>query len=983
MFRAPRKSAFAADSPPPSRRSRSLRASARRSALTRGAAIVATAVVLLSGQSLLAAPAQGATPVAVDPNCPWTDPTRSPEDRANLLLDASTIQQQYRWLNEASANDVGFTEFNTAGGLGQPPGPPVTYPEHPDCVQFNADIDGPWGIAYGTGTTAFPVPVSQASSWDLGLTADKGAVMADEAWKQQYNTIFAPGIDIVRTPWGGRNAEYLGEDPLLAGSLAAEWVTSLRESNPGQPVASVLKHFVGNQQELDRGTSSSNIDERTLHQLYLQPYEIAFDADPAGVMCSFNQLNGVYACEDPELLTTILRDQLDFKGFAVTDNGAQKSTVAALDAGLDQELSLPKYFAPPALDAALASGEITAEQIRTAAFRVVRAKFASGIQDFQLPDSGRYSDVRTARSSEVALEMAEKGSVLLKNDDEFLPLSNEPQTIAVIGPTASNEITADPAYAQGGVSARTTCTSPLYGNTFASTVIDCHQVAPLDAIKARAAENGSTVVYNNGSDPAAAAAVAADADVVIVFGFNVAGEFFDLDSLNLFKDGDALIEAVSAANPNTAVVLQTAGPVLMPWLDSVPSVLETWWAGDRGGDAIAGLLFGDVNPSGKLPVTFPKALTDLPTGTGDNAQYPGVFADGSTTRAEGSDEIRQVDYTEGLEVGYKWYDEQGIDPLFEFGHGLSYTDFAYSNLSAKAEVDKTAGTARATVSFTVKNTGGVAGAEIPQVYLTFPEAADEPGKRLIGFDRLELAPGEQRTVEVVVDSEASNHPLSIWDVDTDSWTTVDGEYTLSVGSSSRDLPLQKSMSFTAAPQTAPVATTAPSISGDPQVGKTLTANPGEWNQSGLSYSYQWLRDGTAIPGAIKSTYRVLLADQGKSLTVSVTATPASGPAGTATSAAVFVKSAALVIGVPNKLTGTTSTSFTLAVRVQPLAKNVTAEGTVTVKVDGKTFTGTLSNGKVSIPIGKFSPGTKKITLSYGGSDTVASAKGVSVIVVRR
>ncbi|MGC5170666.1 glycoside hydrolase family 3 C-terminal domain-containing protein [Microbacterium sp. DT81.1] len=930
-----------------------------------------TALLILSGGAFLAQPAAAAP---TDPACPWTDPTKTPEERANLLLDASSVQQQMRWLNEAAANNIDDTVIPTAGGLGHPPGPPVTYPEHPECILFNADTDGPFGISYVLGSTAFPSPVSQASSWDTELIRERGDAMAEEAWDKQYNQIFAPGVDLVRHPWGGRGAEYLGEDPLLAGVLAGEWIESMRESNPGQPVASVLKHFVGNQQELDRAASSSNIDERTLHQLYTLPYEIAFEAEPAGVMCGFNQLNGIFACENPELLTTILRDQLQFEGFAVSDNGSQQSTAASLDAGLDQELSLPLYYTPPALEAALASGEITEEQIRLAAFRVLRAKFAAGIQDYELPPTGRDEDVRTPEHHATAMEIAEKGSVLLKNEDQTLPIQAEGQTIAVIGPTASDVPTAE------GVSARTSCSAPLYGVPGAPpSIYECEGTSPLDAITARAAEDGNTVVFDNGSDLTAAAATAAAADVVVVFGYNTAGEFFDLPDLNLFSGGDALIEAVSAANENTVVVLETHGAVLLPWVESVPAVLQAWWPGQGGGDAIASLLFGDVNPSGKLPVTFPKTVDDLPT-AGSDAQYPGVFADGSTVRAEGSTEIRQVNYTEGLQVGYKWYDEQGIEPLFEFGHGLSYTEFEYSKLKVKATADKATASGTATVSFAVKNTGDVAGAEIPQVYLTFPEAAGEPGKRLIGFDRIELAAGEERTVEVVVDSEARNHPLSIWDVDADAWRIVDGDYTVSVGSSSRDLPLQATMNLDA---NGPVATTLPSITGDPVLGKKLTANPGVWNEDGVTFSYQWLRNGEPISKATKAEYRVTKADQGTSLSVAVTAKPKSGPSGTATSAAVFVKTSAVVLAVPNKVVGTTTTEFTLSVRVTALAKGVTAEGEVTVVVDGKSFAGTLSGGKVTVPIGTFGRGIHPIKVSYGGSETVQPATGVSLITVRR
>lgn len=742
--------------------------------LAQAAAIALTAACL---NNALAAGQVNPT-VSSDPTkpaCPWMDRSKTPEQRAQLLLDGSTLEQVMRWLNEASANTVGDTVFGDSIYAAQVP-----------CVEFQADTDGPWGIAYAEGTTAFPVPVSQAASWDVELTRKKGEAMADEAWNKQYNTLFAPGIDIVRHPWGGRNAEYLGEDPFLAGTLAAAWVNALRDSNPEQPVAAVLKHFVGNQQELDRDKSSSNIDERSLHEIYMLPYEMTFrNAKPAGVMCGYNQLNGIFSCENPTLLTKYLREQLGFDGYAVTDNGAQHSTAASLRAGLSQELSMPVYFAPGKLRASLAARQITEAQVRKAAFWVVRAKFANGLMDNFLPTSGRDYDVRKQQHHEVAREMAEKGAVLLKNAARMLPLQLENKRIAVIGPTASDTAT-------NGINAQMVCTSPLYGAMDAPPVIyGCSGVSPLDAITARAKKAGNTVVFDNGSDPAAAAKTAATADVVIVFGYNRVGEFYDLQTLNLFSNGDALIDAVAAANPNTVVVLQTAGPVLMPWVDKVPAVLENWWAGDAGGEALAGLLFGDTNPSGKLPVTFMKALADLPTGGTPNDRYPGVFADGSTARVAGSPEIRQVNYKEGLRVGYRWYDAQGITPLFAFGHGLSYTTFGYTDLRIEPSDRQTASMPGYTVSFTVTNTGKVAGAEVPQVYFTLPSTSATPGKRLVGFDRIELAPGEARNVRIAVDGDASNHPFSTWDAGKAKWRIANGDYLVSVGASSRDVRLQK------------------------------------------------------------------------------------------------------------------------------------------------------------------------------------------------
>ncbi|MGC5170218.1 glycoside hydrolase family 3 C-terminal domain-containing protein [Microbacterium sp. DT81.1] len=693
-------------------------------------------------------------------------------------------------------------------------------------------------------------------------------------------------------------------------------------------------------------------------------------------MCAFNQVNGVYICESP-LMQDVLKDDYGFDGFIMSDFGSVHSTGASLMNGLDQELNRPKWFTPARLDAALAAGEITQERIDEAAFRVIRSYIRGGLFDNPLPAEPA-EEASTPANEAVARQIAEQGSVLLKNEGTLPLTPSEGQTIALFGPTASSTPTD-----LGGVptSAVSVCSLTLRfrPDQPPRNTLPCEDVVSAEtALTERAAQAGATVTWNNGQDVAAAAAQAAAADVAVVFGYQRMGEFSDLTDLRLQGNGDALISAIEQVNPNTVVVLQTGSAVEMPWLDGVQAVLENWYGGEQQGPAIASLLFGDVAPAGKLPMTFPASLADTPTNTPE--QYPGVFADGSTTRPEGSTEIRQVNYTEGLQVGYKWYEGQGIEPLFAFGHGLSYTQFEYSQLKVKATADKAAASGTATVSFTVENTGEVAGTEIPQVYLTFPEAAVEPGKRLIGFDRIELAPGENRTVEIVVDSEDSSHPLSIWDADADEWRIVDGEYTVWAGSSSGDLPLSKTVEIDA---NGPVATTAPSIQGDVALGKKLTADPGVWSEDGLAFSYQWLRDGEPIQGAEKAAYRVTPADQGTSLSVTVTAKPKSGPSGAATSAAVFVKTSAVIVAVPNRLVGTTTTEFTLSVRVTPLANGVTPEGDVTAVVDGKSFTGTLAGGKATIPIGTFERGIHPITLSYAGSDTVHPAYGVSLITVRR
>jgi beta-glucosidase len=514
-------------------------------------------------------------------------------------------------------------------------------------------------------------------------------------------------------------------------------------------------------------------------------------------MCAFNQINGVWSCENELILQDILKDEWGFDGWVVSDFFSVHSTAGSLVGGLDQELVSPRYFSPENLYAALDAGEITREQIEQAAFRVVSSHIKAGLFDHPLPEE-RVEDVSTPENQAVALEVAEKGSVLLKNADDILPLTGTGQTIAVIGVTASYTpvVVSNTAGIGGGWGRPAPLTHTVNAETACGTVTpaaDCSKLeTPLEGITARAAQDGNTVVFNDGSDLTAAASTAANADVAIVFGYYLEGEGQDrphlsLDHASVTDTGDALVSAVAAANPDTIVILQTGGPVLMPWIDDVKGVLEVWYAGQEMGPAIAALLWGDVNPSGKLPQTFPVSELDLPT-AGSEAQYPGIV-DG-----EG---IRQVDYTEGTQVGYRWYDQQGIEPLFEFGFGLSYTEFEYSALV----IEKDNG--QVTVSFKVKNIGDVAGIETPQIYVGEPpngtlqlppdgtgqlptRLSDPHSKELAAFARVELEPGEEQGVTV----ELYDLILSSWSTDAGEWQLDEGARWVYVGASSRDMRLQ-------------------------------------------------------------------------------------------------------------------------------------------------------------------------------------------------
>ena len=733
-------------------------------------------VALVAAGVQLIGPSRGAAAAEVDcASVPWMNTAHTPARRAIALLAASSLDQKLRWLDEHSANEPTRTTFTTARPREVPADQftPVTFtmPVQVPCTPTIQYTDAPSAIAgAGAGVTAYPANVSLSAAWDPGLAYDKGAAIAHEAWRKQRNVLLGPGIASGRDPRSGRTSEYLGEDPVLAGLLAGAYTKGVG-ANDDEPVQAQLKHFVANEQEIDRNNSSSNVDGRTLREIYTLPYEIAIDrGDVGSVMCAFNQVNHDWACGNQQLLDRILKHEIGFDGWVVTDFGARHYLTEdppSLRAGLDQELNAWRYWTPMAIKDLIAAGTLSVADVDEAAYRIVRAHIASGLFDvprIAAPDA----DVSTPQSEAFARELAERGAVLLKNDG-VLPLAGSGRSIAVVGPTAANTP------ATGDIDASSVClhTAPN---------IPCTAVAPLDGITARAAAAGSTVTYADGSDVAAAAATAAAADVAVVFGYYQEGEFADRPNISLDGGGDALIDAVAAANPHTIVVLQTGGPVVMPWIDAVDGVLEVWYAGEQMGPAIAALLWGDVAPSGKLTHSFPRSEADLPT-AGDPERYPGTFSDGSVVRPPGNTEPRQVEYKEGLRVGYRWYAAQDIAPLFPFGHGLTYTTFAYDKLQVTPTT--TNGRRELRVRFRVTNTGRRAGTETAQVYVELPASTGEPSKRLLGWQKVTLAPGASRDVRVTVSAAdlADLHLLEYWDTHRGRWTTAKGTYRVSVGTS--------------------------------------------------------------------------------------------------------------------------------------------------------------------------------------------------------
>ena len=602
--------------------------------------------------------------------------------------------------------------------------------------------NGPAGAGPGDSpkpqpATALPSALALAASWDPTLAQEFGEVAASEAADRGEDVIEAPGVNITRVPQNGRNFEYFGEDPYLSGSLGVAETHGFQS----QGVIAEVKHYAANNQETDRKTINENIDERTLREIYLPAFEAAVKSGKAGaVMCAYPSVNGQFGCENVHLLKEILRGEWGFTGFVQSDYTATHSTVPAALAGLDLEMKHDEYY-DSGMKAAVEGGALEESIVDAMLVRRFTQMFRFGQFDHPHPAT----PIPAEKDGAIARQIAEQSAVLLKNDKDELPLdAKQVHSIALIGPYAGAAHTGG-----GGSSA----VAPLY------------TVAPLDGLKKHFGDD-VTVNYNDGSDTAAAAALAKSADAAIVMVGNKDREGRDRPNLSLPESQDALISAVAGANRHTIVVLKTGGPVLMPWLDQVQAVLEAWYPGEEDGNVVADLLLGNANPSGKLPMTFPKAENETPAHTPE--QYPGVNGN--------------VTYSEGLQVGYRWYDAQKVEPLFPFGFGLSYTTFALSNLKVPARI-RAGQTVR--VGVDVRNTGSRAGAEVVQIYVASPHIANEPPKQLKGFAKVNLQAGRTEHVILTLDPRA----FSVWSTKAKKWTVVPGRYTLLAGDSSRDLPL--------------------------------------------------------------------------------------------------------------------------------------------------------------------------------------------------
>ena len=695
----------------------------------------------------------------------WMNKSLSPDQRADLVVKELTLDEKISLIHGEGMPGWGPQRDNYYlgnGGAGFVMGIPRL------GIPFIQMSDAAYGVRAsamnGRYSTSLPSNVGSAASWDPEAACDYGALIGKELRAQGYNMTLGGGVNITREPRNGRTFEYQGEDPVLAGTMVGNRI----KCEQAQHVIGDIKHYAVNDQESGRNEVDAIISKRAMRESDLLAFEIGIGiGDPQAVMCSYNVINGDYGCENKYTLTEVLRDDWHFKGFVLSDWGGTHSAVKASHAGLDMEQPEENFYGAM-FKKDVADGKISQAELDEHVHRILRGEFAAGLVDNPIKKS--VPDIEGGLKT--AQKIEESSIVLLKNTNNLLPLDKSIKSIAIIGDHA------DMGMISGGGSAQV---DPP--GTAEPKWLDhvWYPSSPLKSVQAMAPE--AKVKWASGGDLKAAASLAKSSDVAIVFVQQWTSESVDLADLSLPDKQDAIIEAVAKANPKTIVVLETGTAVTMPWLDKVGAVAEAWYAGARGAESVANVLFGAVNPSGKLPMTFPKSESDLPRLTvampPPGAQQPGPVDEVKEAKATFS-----VKYDEGVKVGYKWYDAEKKPVLFPFGFGLSYTTFGYSDLKVKAG-------AKPSVSFKITNTGKVAGTEIAEVYAGLPASAEEPPKRLVGFNRVTLEPGASKEVTVEVDPRY----LSIFDDTTNKWKLIPGSYNFMVGGSSTELPLTKEVAM--------------------------------------------------------------------------------------------------------------------------------------------------------------------------------------------
>lgn len=710
---------------------------------------------------------------------------KAADDRAVAIVDAMTLDEQMSLTKSVSGGsllDLGIPlppfipeamrqpkpegAIGTAGFV-----PAVERVGFPALHLGDASL-GVADIGYlrpGQQSTALPATLSLAATFDPAMAREAGRLIGAEAFAKGINVMLAGGVNLARELRNGRNFEYLGEDPLLAGVLVGEQIAGIQDRH----VASTIKHFTLNPQESGRFVYDARIDEAALRESDLLAFEIGIKRGrPASVMCAYNKVGGTYACENAHLMRDVLKGDWAYPGWVMSDWGAVHSLAPSIAAGLDQQSPQDKdYFAD--LPAAVKAGQVEAARVRDIALRIVRSVARVGALDHRAVPGGAID--REAHSAR-AQAMAEAGMVLLKNDG-ILPLAATAKSIVVIGRHADKGVPIGGGSSQvipwGGVYRDAPGANPLSALLAPSYGLS----SPLKALEA--ALPGVAISFDDGSDAARAADAAKKADLVVLYAVKPEMEGIDHADFSLPYDQDALIDAVATVNRKTVVVLQTGNPVAMPWLDKVGGVLEAWFSGQRGGEAMAAILTGKSAPQGRLPISFPAGAEQLPhktvVGYDPEKQRPlgiGVQYDPFP-----------IDYVEGSDIGYRWFERTGAKPLFPFGYGLTYTSFDYGGLESR-------GGSTLSVTARITNTGTREGTEVAQLYVAAPGRTH----RLAGWAKISLKPGESRVVTI----DADPWLLLSYDAAAGRWTRPQGDYRFFVGKSAGEPMLTGSAVLTAA-----------------------------------------------------------------------------------------------------------------------------------------------------------------------------------------
>lgn len=715
------------------------------------AAAMLTAVALLPSVGRAGAPASLA----------WQNRALSADQRADLLVQAMTLDEKLTVVTGLFGSSFAAAPYRRAEARPQSAGYVPGVPRLGFTPQWQSDAGS--GVATqgvappALERTALPSGILTASTWDPTIATAGGAMVGAEARASGFNEQLAGGVDLAREPGNGRNFEYAGEDPWLAGTMVGAFIKGVQSNR----IISTIKHFALNDQETGRNIVDVRIDDGAARTSDLLAFQIAIEqGNPWSVMCSYNLINGRHACQNDWLLNTVLKRDWRYRGFVMSDWGAQHDTVGDALGGLDQEtgvgLGTTDYHVWLGdLKAAVQDGRVPIAVLDDKVRRIARALIASGAVDHPVA----IGSIDFAGHADVSQRTAEAGIVLLKNDGDILPLTRSSPRIAVFGGHADKGVLSGGGSAQVYSPGGNVVPDPDAAQGFPHPIV-YYNSSPVAAL--RSALPAASVSFSAGADRAAAAAQARSADVAIVFVTQWTAESRDFP-MTLPDDQDALVQAVASANPNTIVVLETGGAVTMPWAGKVRGIVEAWYPGTRGGAAIARVLTGAVNPSGHLPISFPTSPDQYPR--------PRVVGAGLPEKQPFA-----VTLSEGAAVGYKWLDKNGTPPLFPFGHGLSYTRFARDGLTAQRVGPDL------TVRFRMRNTGRIAGADVAQVYVAPVAGGWEAPKRLGGYAKVRLAPGEANTASVTIDPRL----LATWDAGRHGWHVAAGRYRVTLAGSAND-----------------------------------------------------------------------------------------------------------------------------------------------------------------------------------------------------